>query len=360
MRQIKAQQALSLLMLFLQTLALTQDNIPTPLQRDPKVEKMDVGYVVFKQTRESVWTAVAEAMTSYNWRPQTMDSASGIVFFRSEEKWGSTWGSNNALVSRFTTKNVGSWSTWQHVALEANLIVKTIEPQRTEVRISAKFGGCNGWQAAFNRYQSCKWEPLETNGKLEQELFERISSKLAELSHSELYPATKPDDRVISAARNQVILFERIVAAFQLNAPTDRIMAELVDAKASLQTFIDSQESSLLPHFASALSKAAQQFAAALNARPDDRAAALNTAIDSFAEGKKYFSNYQKFVQEVDPHIASPSPSVSSETSTVPINTAAPIPVQRNSAPAPAPKQEAQQARPPGECIQTSTGACKK
>jgi hypothetical protein len=43
---------------------------------------------VFKQTRESGWTAVAEAMTSYNWRPQTMDSASGVVFFRDDGKWG--------------------------------------------------------------------------------------------------------------------------------------------------------------------------------------------------------------------------------------------------------------------------------
>jgi hypothetical protein len=32
---------------------------------------------------------VAEAMTSYNWRPQTMDSDSGVVFFRDDGKWGS-------------------------------------------------------------------------------------------------------------------------------------------------------------------------------------------------------------------------------------------------------------------------------
>jgi hypothetical protein len=28
-------------------------------------------------------------MTSYNWRPQTMDSDSGVVFFRDDGKWGS-------------------------------------------------------------------------------------------------------------------------------------------------------------------------------------------------------------------------------------------------------------------------------
>jgi hypothetical protein len=35
--------------------AFTQDNVLTPLQHDPKVEKMGVGYAVFKQTKESVW-----------------------------------------------------------------------------------------------------------------------------------------------------------------------------------------------------------------------------------------------------------------------------------------------------------------
>jgi hypothetical protein len=326
---MKTHRALPLLVLFLQALALAQDNPLTPLRQDPKVERIGLGDVVFKQTRESVWTAVAEAMTSYNWRPQTMDSASGVVFFRDDGKWGSAWGSNNALVARFTTKKVGRMSTWQSLVLETNLIVKTLEPQHVEVRISVKFAGCNGWQAAFNRYRSCKWEPLETNGNLEQELFERISSKLTELSQSELYPATKPDDKVISVARDQVLLFEKIAAAFQLNAPSDRITAQLVDAKASLQTFTDSQESLVLPHFATALNKAAQQFATALSAKLDDRAPALKGAMDSFAEGKKCFSNYQKFVQEVDPHIASQSPS---ETPTVPINTAAPISVQRSSA----------------------------
>src|SRR2546430_2798184 len=258
---MKAHRALPLLVLFLQALVLAQDNPLTPLRQDPKVEKIGLGYVVFKQTRESVWTAVAEAMTSYNWRPQTMDSAAGVVFFRDDGKCGSAWGSNNALVARFTTKRVSRMSTWQSLVLEANLIVKTLEPQRSQVRISVKFEGCNGWQAAFNRYQSCKWEPLETNGKLEEELLERISSKLTELSQSELYPAAKPDDKVISAARDQVLLFEKIAAAFQLNAPSDRIMAQLVDAKASLQTFTDLQESLVLPHFATALNKAAQQFA---------------------------------------------------------------------------------------------------
>ena len=79
-------------------------------------------------------------------------------------------------------------------------------------------------------------------------------------------------------------------------------MAQLVDAKASLQTFTDSQESLVLPHFATALNKAAQQFATALNAKSDDRAVVLKAAMDSFAEGKKSFSNYQKFAQEVEPH----------------------------------------------------------
>ena len=78
--QMKAHRALPLLVLFLQALALAQDNPLTPLRQDPKVEKIGLGNVVFKQTRESVWTAVTEAMTSYNWRPQTMDSAAGVVF----------------------------------------------------------------------------------------------------------------------------------------------------------------------------------------------------------------------------------------------------------------------------------------
>jgi hypothetical protein len=97
---------------------------PLSLRQDPKVEQVGLGHVVFKQAREAVWTSVAETMTSYNWRPQTMDAVSGVVFFQSSERWGSTWGSNNALVTRFTTKRVRSFSTWQHLALEANLIVK--------------------------------------------------------------------------------------------------------------------------------------------------------------------------------------------------------------------------------------------
>jgi len=46
-------------------------------------------------------------------------------------------------------------------------------------------------------------------------------------------------------------------------------MAQLVDAKASLQTMTDSQESLVLPHFATALNKAVQQFATALNAKSE-------------------------------------------------------------------------------------------
>jgi hypothetical protein len=92
---MKTHRALPLLVLFLQALALAQDNPLTPLRQDPKVEKIGLGDVVFKQTRESGWTAVAEAMTSYNWRPQTMDSDSGVVFFRDDGKWGSAWGSDN-------------------------------------------------------------------------------------------------------------------------------------------------------------------------------------------------------------------------------------------------------------------------
>jgi hypothetical protein len=81
---MKTHRALTLLVLFLQALALAQDNPLTPLRQDPKVEKIGLGDVVFKQTRESGWTAVAEAMSSYNWRPQTMDSDSGVVFFRDD------------------------------------------------------------------------------------------------------------------------------------------------------------------------------------------------------------------------------------------------------------------------------------
>ena len=218
---MKVIRAIPLLMVWLQALALAQDNPLTPLRQDPKVDKIALGDVVFKQTRESVWTAVAEAMTSYHWHPQTMDSPSGIVFFRGEEKWGSAWGSNNVLVARFTTKKVGMMSTWQHLALEANLMVKTMEPQRTEVRISVKFEGCNGWQAAFSRYQSCRWEPLESNGKLEEELFERISSKLSELSQSELYPPTKPDDKVISPAYEpRLSIWERRMVSLTCSTST--------------------------------------------------------------------------------------------------------------------------------------------
>jgi PDZ domain len=179
------------------------------------------------------------------------------------------------------------------------------------VRVSAKFCGCNGWQAAFEKYTQCKWEPLETNGNLEEELLERISSNLPALSQAELYPTAKPDSAVTSLAREQVVLFEKIVAAFQLNAPTDRIMAELVDAKASLQTFTDSQQSLALPRFSAALNKAAQQFATALNANPNDRPAVLKAAMDSFADAKRCFSNYQKFVQEVEPNNVAGLPSAS-------------------------------------------------
>jgi len=76
---MKTHRALPLLVLFLQALALAQDNPLTPLRQDPKVEKIGLGVVVFKQTRESGWTAVAEAMTSYNWRPQTMDSRIAVL-----------------------------------------------------------------------------------------------------------------------------------------------------------------------------------------------------------------------------------------------------------------------------------------
>jgi hypothetical protein len=89
--------------------ALATAQTPLSLRQDPKVEQVGLGQVVFKQSKEAVWTSVAETMTSYNWRPQTMDAASGVVFFQSSERWGSTWGSNNALVARFTTKRVRSF-----------------------------------------------------------------------------------------------------------------------------------------------------------------------------------------------------------------------------------------------------------
>src|SRR3989442_15045946 len=203
------------LLLFVSTVTLAQQ-YPS-LQQDPKVEKAGLGYVVFKQTKESVWTALVETMTSYNWRPQTMDAASGVVFFQSDGKWGSTWGSNNNLVSRFTSKKVAGWSRWQSIGIEANAIVKAAQPYRTEVKVSAKFSGCNGWQAFGNKYKSCKWEPLQSNGALEEELLKRISSNLPELSSAELYPTSKPDEKVLNAAREQVISFERVVAAFELN-----------------------------------------------------------------------------------------------------------------------------------------------
>ena len=50
------------------------------------------------------------------------------------------------------------------------------------------------------------------------------------------------------------------------------------------------------------MASSVQQFATALNAKSDDRAVVLKAAMDSFAEGEKSFSNYQKFAQEVEPH----------------------------------------------------------
>jgi hypothetical protein len=85
-----------------------------------------------------------------------------------------------------------------------------------------------------------------------------------------------------------------VAAAFDLNAPADRIMTELVNASAALETFSESAESQPLPRFTAALKSAGQEFGAALTAKPVDRTTFSDAATSKFVEAKKCLDNYQK------------------------------------------------------------------
>ncbi len=266
---------------------------------DPRVERSGYGFATFRHKREIVWNAIAEIMTTYDWRPQTMDSASGVVFFESQGQWGAYWGSNNVAVAQFTTKKVSKLSTWQHIALKMNLFAKSLDTYRTEVRLSATFMGCNGWQAAFDENRNCRWEPLQSNGQLEQQILDNIRSKLPEVSQAELSPPSTPDAKVVSLAREEVNAFERITAAFELGASTDRLMDELISTKASMQTFSESSASATLPRFTAALVASMQYLVAAVHAT--DKQQSFEAAKRAFTEAKDHLRNYEKYLQEVAP-----------------------------------------------------------
>ena len=286
---------------------LVSANPPTAQSQfslSPKTTSIGRDWAVFNQKRDAVWDALVDTMTSYNWRPQTLDAASGVVFFQSDGSWGDFWGANNALVARFTTKHVGRMATWVSVALETNAHVKAVDQLHTEVRFTVKYAGCNGAQALFDQYSKCHWEPLESNGVLESEMLARIASHLTQLSDSELNPPSKPESNVVAAARDQVMAFQKLSATFELNAPPDRILSALVDTKASLETFRETPESRALPKFTAALEQAIHSYVAAANATGEQRSSLLEGAEVKVWYAKKCFHNYQEYVQEITPKSA--------------------------------------------------------
>jgi hypothetical protein len=117
----------------------------------------------------------------------------------------------------------------------------------------------------------------------------------------------------VKAARDQVQAFHKIVAAFELNASSDLVMTELVNAKVALENFSDSPESESLPKFTANLKKLVQQFAAVLNSGATDRSTLLDLAIHTFAEAKLCLNNYQHYSTEDRPESKS---SEAEETTT--------------------------------------------
>jgi Flp pilus assembly protein TadD/Fe-S cluster assembly iron-binding protein IscA len=276
----------------------------TKLSLSPTTTSVGRDWAVFNQKRDAVWDALVDTMTSYNWRPQTLDATSGVVFFQSDGRWGDYWGANNALVGRFTTKHVGGMATWVSVALQTNARVKAVDEFHTEVRFTVKYTGCNGAQAMFDQYSKCHWEPLESNGMLESEMLTRIASHLTQLSDSELNPPSKPESNVVAAAHEQVMAFQKLSTTFELNAPPDRILSALVDTKASLETFRETPESRTLPKFTAALDQAIHNYVAAANAAGEQRTSLLGAAEGGVKNAKKCLQNYQEYVQEITPKSA--------------------------------------------------------
>jgi hypothetical protein len=266
----------------------------------PKYEKQGTGVAVYRHNSDRVWASIVEALTSNNLRPQTMDKASGAIFLQTDASWGSVWGSANYAVSTFTTKRVGRMSSWVGIAAQGNIYIKDLDETRTELRITMRYSGCNGFAGSFMNAQ-CAWEPLQTSGALEDRIIQAVADKLPAVTEADIHPVSKPDEKVISAANEVVLAVTKLATAFELNAPNDHLMSQMIDSHAAFKLYCDTGEAKVLPRFVEVIGGALETYRDALNTSGSERSTSVTAAQSKLDKAKECLNNYRTYVQEVSP-----------------------------------------------------------
>jgi hypothetical protein len=124
----------------------------------------------FQRPKAQVWQALIESLAIENVHPKVMDLQSGFLAFETDAEWTAAWGGVNRVVSALTTKSVKGYSTWQAITVSGNVFCKEIEGGGTQVRVTFRFAGFNGYART--------WQPLQSNGALERSVLDGIGSVL--------------------------------------------------------------------------------------------------------------------------------------------------------------------------------------
>jgi len=120
----------------------------------------------FAASYDQTWSAILADLAKHQSPITSQDKGSGVIsggFFAQNPD-------SNPWVSQYTTQRVRALSGWTDVQLGYTYIAARRGPKTTEVEIDLTISVFNVWTSI--------WRSMESSGKLEQQMFDAIQSRL--------------------------------------------------------------------------------------------------------------------------------------------------------------------------------------